>query len=1139
MYTSMFETFTHLNKSHEEGDGMTTRKCLHEKFDTIEKISNKFICMSYSGGYRVYDKTESFVQALEQMPESERIFHEVIHNRPQKLKFDIDADVEKINKIFACKLDTMGDYAAGYDAISGAPCCLHGAIYDKWIFRPILKAITDVFYGLYGYCIDILICASHSSDNLTSPSAKFSNHIIIPDFHVSNHMQAQFFTKTIVEVVGNNSRAVEFIDTSVNKSVQNFRIPLCHKEENVNTMVGLDSNKLSYRSKRIITKHTVLDAIITHVVGGFRLPDTVNGTATDNITSRMSDVDIQAVLKACGDLGILDGHTYRGAKNNQLQFDLNDGHTTDCDFCNRMHIKDNTLIISLGFKEGEINIYRRCRKSPGSKYVTTIPSQSTYTSLKTRSAENAAADELKKQNWVNTQIANAIDSNKPQELITGDNGQTYCENKLREFELVPTLIIQAMMKMGKTKALADYIVKNFPDVISPIIRFISFRQTFSGNIKSKFTDFTLYSDVSGPLSAAKLIVQVESLHRLEIYNGIQQPDLLVLDECESIFEQFGSGLLGKNFNDCFAKFQYLMRASKHVVLMDANVGYRTLNIVRQMRPLHDITFHHNTYKNATQDNYFITGEFAKWFGMLHASIDSNDKVVIPISSIKEAEGIYHSLTAKYPDKMIKLYSSKTLASEKTEHFANVNHYWKGYDILIYTPTISAGVSFEEVHYDKIFAYFTDQSCPAETCMQMIGRIRDVSTHSFFIYLAASGHNMPVSRADIKKRLYTQRTELMEDNGVRFEYNNMGKVKIHKTDYFHIWLENTRMKNISANALVSQIISIMQGTGATCKLITDEDYQEYTGEEYLDEEGKLSPELALICKSHKATKTGIKVQDETAVANANDLNEEEASAIRMSKADNKDITTEQHYELEKYNLRRAYKFQHEITRKFVHDYGPYKTKLIYKNLVALNRSTSATIALEILRDEEVAFYGYVMNNDGTQHNDLTYRYTFHRLKIVEDLIKMLGWNGIYDKRVVTKSELQHKITLPHIVRRSMDLCSEIGGRVPSVKTTLDIYLKCVNAGLTDTYGLSIRKDRLNANLYCLSLKDLFTYDPTNEQMPYIPRPNDIGPNIQAVKEQAEKINIEELDDDELLELFGGRFQATKLSEVEAMDESATS
>ncbi len=41
---------------------------------------------------------------------------------------------------------------------------------------------------------------------------------------------------------------------------------------------------------------------------------------------------------------------------------------------------------------------------------------------------------------------------------------------------------------------------------------------------------------------------------------------------------------------------------------------------------------------------------------------------------------------------------------KEEHFKNVELYWTDCDLLIYTSTLTAGVSFEKVHFDISFNF---------------------------------------------------------------------------------------------------------------------------------------------------------------------------------------------------------------------------------------------------------------------------------------------------------------------------------------------------------------------------------------------------------------------------------------------------
>ena len=47
---------------------------------------------------------------------------------------------------------------------------------------------------------------------------------------------------------------------------------------------------------------------------------------------------------------------------------------------------------------------------------------------------------------------------------------------------------------------------------------------------------------------------------------------------------------------------------------------------------------------------------------------------------------------------------KSMKDIKKEHFKDVEKYWEDCDLLIYTSTLTAGVSFEKVHFDINISY---------------------------------------------------------------------------------------------------------------------------------------------------------------------------------------------------------------------------------------------------------------------------------------------------------------------------------------------------------------------------------------------------------------------------------------------------
>jgi hypothetical protein len=53
-----------------------------------------------------------------------------------------------------------------------------------------------------------------------------------------------------------------------------------------------------------------------------------------------------------------------------------------------------------------------------------------------------------------------------------------------------------------------------------------------------------------------------------------------------------------------------------------------------------------------------------------------------------------------------MYNSKTPEEVRTLHFSDPNKYML-VDVLIYTPTITAGISIEATHYNYLFGLFED------------------------------------------------------------------------------------------------------------------------------------------------------------------------------------------------------------------------------------------------------------------------------------------------------------------------------------------------------------------------------------------------------------------------------------------------
>lgn len=99
----------------------------------------------------------------------------------------------------------------------------------------------------------------------------------------------------------------------------------------------------------------------------------------------------------------------------------------------------------------------------------------------------------------------------------------------------------------------------------------------------------------------------------------------------------------------------------------------------------------------------------------------NNKIVLCTNSATEADKVYLDFTKQFPNKNILLITAISVLDKPI----NLDD-WKNIDMLIYSPKINSGISYEFEHFDVIYGYFNCHSCSALGCIQMLGRIRNIS-----------------------------------------------------------------------------------------------------------------------------------------------------------------------------------------------------------------------------------------------------------------------------------------------------------------------------------------------------------------------------------------------------------------------------
>ena len=108
--------------------------------------------------------------------------------------------------------------------------------------------------------------------------------------------------------------------------------------------------------------------------------------------------------------------------------------------------------------------------------------------------------------------------------------------------------------------------------------------------------------------------------------------------------------------------------------------------------------------------------------------------------------------------------------------------WNQYNILVITPSIVAGLSFNIKHFDNIICYSNNSGCSAKILSQMIHRVRNVSCDNIVVYFNKMhlDINCPTSFKKIVGQMHCK-DNLVENCGLKI---NVALKKIVQDDYFY-------------------------------------------------------------------------------------------------------------------------------------------------------------------------------------------------------------------------------------------------------------------------------------------------------------------------------------------------------------------
>ena len=255
-----------------------------------------------------------------------------------------------------------------------------------------------------------------------------------------------------------------------------------------------------------------------------------------------------------------------------------------------------------------------------------------------------------------------------------------------------------------------------------------------------------------------VVIQMESGYKL---SG-PPPDLIILDECESDLTQFSSPTMRRT-GPCSNNFIKYLREAKKVLFLDAFMSDKTLNLIRLAfkDTGKTIVYTENEWLPENRRAVRIVSNNSKslksrMYEAIEAKIRLNQRVVLFTSNNKYGMAVNQRLRQEFPYKNILIYNKYTDDRVKDSHFDNVDQAWASADVVIFSPVLLAGVSFNIVdHFDCLFMFCYNLSCCVRDMWQAAGRIRKLKDGLIYYALDTFGPrpwNLPITYDGVRSQV---------------------------------------------------------------------------------------------------------------------------------------------------------------------------------------------------------------------------------------------------------------------------------------------------------------------------------------------------------------------------------------------------
>ena len=574
------------------------------------------------------------------------------------------------------------------------------------------------------------------------------------------------------------------------------------------------------------------------------------------------------------------------------------------------------------------------------------------------------------------------------------NKEKLIPNDYKGLEKYRLFCVKSEKGTGKTFNLIEYIFNNeYGNNLkvdkNTTMLFVSSRRTFGAKLLGdlKKYDFKLYSNIENhSINEKRIICQADSLYRL----NTDKFDIVFVDECESFLRYITSEHFKNNINSTRNRdlFELRINEANNVILMDADLSDRSLNyvckILNQFDDIDDektnftnenIYIIDNDYKYYKDYKIYYTDKYT-WINIIKEKLKNNNKIVVPMASNEEAKNLCAIINDLFPNKNVLLIHKETTNNNKIKQLLNVNTTWIDYDVIIYTPTVCMGVSFDiNNHFDYIFAYGCHNSLCSLEFNQMFHRVRNPKNKCIFlaidVYKKFSIENDIFSKKMVEKLItndyyltkYNINTNFLAPKIVKNKYmckfgNEIDNDYLENETVLFYKSKNDPIYELAINNIKERLENNVNFSYQLIANLKQKKYNIYFYGIENECRNEIKENLKNVSEKRKSNEKKIELEG---IINAPFINFDEY--YKLINSNNENLSKDDVYKIKKYKCRKIYEIPEEdMNEDFINKYYDENLMKYYNNLSTMLNSKQTTLEkLNILRMKEYNKYELNFNN----------------------------------------------------------------------------------------------------------------------------------------------------------------------------------